>query len=150
MSSRFNRTLIAPHPPYVCTKRLPFPVEIGPCCPYQLNAFVDVLFLTGQPEHFDFYFAAHIYRVGTTCEYGGAFGWKTIWVEVHLTRHGATPLWQLQLIPYTSNGGYKMWPNPICFNLQIDDIWHVSLDVRKWDAYLPPPPAKRCRCRIKP
>lgn len=149
MSSKFNRTMIAPHPPYVCTKRLPFPPEVGPCCPPRLNVFVDVLFLSHQPEHFDFRFAGNIYRSGTECAYLGTIGWINQRVEVHLVRDSTTHAWELQLIPYTVNGGYKMWPNPVVVLEPIDDIWSLNITITKWDAYMPPPAAKRCRCRIK-
>lgn len=150
MSSKFNRTMIAPHPPYVCTKRLPFPPEVGPCCPPRLNVFVDVLFLSHQPEHFDFRFAGDIDRIETACAYEGTIGWAGQRVEIHFSRDPVSYLWTLQLIPYTVNDGYKMWPNPIAYLEQIEDIWNVTLTITKWDAYMPPPAAKRCKCRIKP
>lgn len=151
MSSRYNRTLIAPHPPYVCTKRLPFPRE-RECCPYQLNAFANIQFDSHKPEMFDFIMGARIYRVEPgACAYGGAFGWGDMWVEVHLIKDMIGLYWDLQLVPYMYDkaGRYKMFPNPIIYELEIDDIWSVNLNITKWDAFLPPPKPKACRFRLK-
>jgi len=151
MSSRFSRTLIEPHPPYVCHKVVPLPPVFGECCPPRLNAFVDIYFKSHHPDHFDFRFAANIYRIGTSCNYEGTIGWTDIRVEIHFHQNPTTKLWFLQLIPYKAANGHDIWPNPIIYALEIEEIWGVTLTITKWDAYWPPGnDAERCRCRIKP
>jgi hypothetical protein len=111
---------------------------------------VDILFLTGHPDHFDFRFAANIYRVGTSCNYLGTIGWTDLRVEIHLERVLTTHDWDLQLIPYKAANGHDIWPNPIVLLKEIEDIWNLNITITKWDSYMPPGnDAKRCRCRLK-